>query len=32
MYGYHYKVLVVNLTDRSHRWDPVDEETRYGRL
>ena len=23
MFGYHGKVLVVDLTDRSHRWDPV---------
>ena len=26
MYGYHGKVLVVDLTRRSHRWDPVPEE------
>ena len=26
MYGYHGKVLVVDLTHRSHRWDPVPEE------
>ena len=25
MYGYLGKVLVVNLTDRSHRWEPVPE-------
>ena len=25
MFGYHGKVLVVDLTNRSHRWDPVPE-------
>ncbi|MFQ6027960.1 MAG: aldehyde ferredoxin oxidoreductase family protein [Dehalococcoidia bacterium] len=25
MYGYHGKVLVVDLTTRTHRWDPVEE-------
>ena len=23
MYGYHGQALVVNLTDRSHRWEPI---------
>ena len=26
MYGYHGKALVVDLTNRTHRWDPVPEE------
>jgi aldehyde:ferredoxin oxidoreductase len=25
MYGYHGKVLVIDLTTRTHRWDPVAE-------
>jgi len=26
MYGYHGKVLIVDLTRRSHRWEPIPEE------
>ena len=24
MYGYHGRALVVNLTDQTYRWDPID--------
>ena len=27
MYGYHGKALVVDLTDRTYRWDAIDEDT-----
>ena len=30
MYGYHGKVLVVDLTHRTHRWDPVPEDVLRG--
>ena len=26
MYGYHGQALVVDLTDRSHRWEPIPEQ------
>ncbi len=26
MYGYHGQALVANLTDRSHRWEPIPEQ------
>ena len=26
MYGYHGQALVFDLTDRSHRWEPIPEQ------